>query len=103
MSANPHANGGVLLRPLRLPEFRDYAVAVPHPGEVDAEINPRSGQLSSRHHAANEDSRNFRVFGPDETARTVSRTCSRQPSAPGCGDHPRRRRISPRMAGSWRS
>ena len=42
MSANPHANGGSLLRDLRLPDFRDYAVEVPAPGAVDGRIHPAS-------------------------------------------------------------
>ena len=42
MSANPHANGGLLMRPLRLPDFRDYAVAVQQPGAVDGRGRPRS-------------------------------------------------------------
>ena len=68
MSANPRTNGGVLLRPLRLPEFRDYAVAVPHPGEVDAESTRVLGGFLRDTMRLNEDSRNFRIFGPDETA-----------------------------------
>ena len=68
MSANPRTNGGVLLRPLRLPEFRDYAVAVPHPGEVDAESTRVLGGFLRDTMRLNEDLRNFRIFGPDETA-----------------------------------
>ena len=45
MSANPHANGGLLLRDLRLPDFRDYAVKVPKPGAVDAEATRVQGQF----------------------------------------------------------
>ena len=45
MSANPHANGGLLLRDLRLPDFRDYAVAVPQPGAVDAEATRVQGEF----------------------------------------------------------
>ena len=48
MSANPHANGGLLLRDLRLPDFRDYAVEVPTPGAATAEVNPRHGPLPAR-------------------------------------------------------
>jgi xylulose-5-phosphate/fructose-6-phosphate phosphoketolase len=66
MSANPHANGGQLLRDLRLPEFREYAVAVPQPGAVTAEATRVQGRLIRDVIALNP--RNFRVFSPDETA-----------------------------------
>ena len=68
MGANPHANGGVLLAPLRLPDVRDYAVDVPAPGAVDAEATRITGRLLRDVMAQNRDARNFRVFGPDETA-----------------------------------
>ena len=48
MSANPHANGGLLLRDLRLPDFRDYAVKVPKPGAVDARGHARPGRVHPR-------------------------------------------------------
>ncbi|HEY3884862.1 MAG TPA: phosphoketolase family protein, partial [Vicinamibacterales bacterium] len=67
MGANPHANGGVLVRALRLPDFRDYAVAVDAPGQTDAEDTRVLGRFLRDVIAANEDQRNFRVFGPDET------------------------------------
>src|SRR5678815_4839129 len=68
MSANPHANGGLLLRDLRLPDFRDYAVAVPSPGAVDAEATRVQGAFLRDVLTRNADHRNFRLFGPDETA-----------------------------------
>jgi len=68
MSANPHANGGALMRPLRLPDFTRYAVAVPHPGEVDAEATRSLGEFLRDVMRDNAVHRNFRVFGPDETA-----------------------------------
>src|ERR1700722_15423148 len=68
MGANPHANGGLLLRDLALPDFRDYAVAVPTPGAVDAESTRLTGQFLRDVMRLNADSRNFRVMGPDETA-----------------------------------
>ncbi len=68
MSANPHANGGALMRPLRLPDFQDYAVAVKQPGEADAESTRILGTFLRDVMRANEASRNFRIFGPDETA-----------------------------------
>jgi len=67
MSANPHANGGEVLRALRLPDLAPYAVAVPSPGQTDAEATRVVGEFLRdvmRENAAN---RNFRVFGPDET------------------------------------
>ena len=65
MSANPHANGGLLLRDLRLPDFRDYAVTVPQPGAVDAEATQVQGEFIRDVITRNPD--NFRVFSPDET------------------------------------
>ena len=68
MSANPHANGGLLLEPLRLPAFTDYAVSVPSPGQVDGEATRVMGTFLRDVMKCNEAQRNFRVFGPDETA-----------------------------------
>ena len=68
MSASPHANGGVLMRPLRLPEFSDYAVPVATPGQSDAEATRVAGTFLRDVLRANEANRNFRIFGPDETA-----------------------------------
>jgi xylulose-5-phosphate/fructose-6-phosphate phosphoketolase len=68
MGANPHANGGLLLRDLRLPDFRDYAVEVPKPGAVFGEATRVLGQYLRDVVRLNRDQRNFRVFGPDETA-----------------------------------
>ena len=67
MSANPHTNGGLLLRDLELPDFRDYAVDVPKPGDVEAEATRVSGQFLRDVFTMNADSRNFRLMGPDET------------------------------------
>jgi xylulose-5-phosphate/fructose-6-phosphate phosphoketolase len=68
MGANPHANGGLLLRSLRVPEFRDYAVAVSEPGAVVAEATRVLGGFLRDVMKRNLESSNFRVFGPDETA-----------------------------------
>ena len=68
MGANPHANGGVLLRDLRLPDFRDYAIDVPAPGKVKGEDTRTCGKFLRDVIKLNEDQRNFRIFGPDETA-----------------------------------
>jgi xylulose-5-phosphate/fructose-6-phosphate phosphoketolase len=67
MSANPHANGGILLRELRIPDFREHAVKVTQPGAVTAEATRVSGKLLRDVMRLNLESRNFRVFGPDET------------------------------------
>jgi xylulose-5-phosphate/fructose-6-phosphate phosphoketolase len=91
MSANPHANGGLLLRDLRMPEFRDYAVAVPRPGAVDAEATRVQGQFIRDVIAGNPDT--FRVFSPDETTSNrwnavfeVTNRCSTAEIVPG-DDH----------------
>jgi xylulose-5-phosphate/fructose-6-phosphate phosphoketolase len=68
MGANPHANGGIFLRDLRLPDFRKYAVAVPAPGATDAESTRVMGTFLRDVFERNADRRNFRLFGPDETA-----------------------------------
>ncbi len=68
MGANPHANGGLLLRDLRLPDFRRYAVDLPTPGAVDAEDTKVLGEFLRDVIRENADLRNFRLFGPDETA-----------------------------------
>jgi xylulose-5-phosphate/fructose-6-phosphate phosphoketolase len=68
MGANPHANGGILLRDLELPEFRDYAVKVSKPGAVEAEATRIQGEFVRDVLKRNAEARNFRVFSPDETA-----------------------------------
>ncbi|MBN1363087.1 MAG: phosphoketolase family protein [Sedimentisphaerales bacterium] len=68
MGANPHANGGLLLKQLRMPDFREYAVDVPSPGAVRGEATRVLGQFLRDVMKLNLDRRNFRVFGPDETA-----------------------------------
>jgi xylulose-5-phosphate/fructose-6-phosphate phosphoketolase len=67
MGANPHANGGVLLRDLRLPDFRDYAIDVPTRGAPGAGDTRTLGPFLRDVVTQNQDLRNFRVFGPDET------------------------------------
>ncbi|MGC0141682.1 phosphoketolase family protein [Pseudactinotalea sp. Z1732] len=66
MSGNPHANGGLLLRDLRLPDHRDFAVDVPAPGARIDEPTKVLGRWLTEVIRANPD--NFRIFGPDETA-----------------------------------
>jgi xylulose-5-phosphate/fructose-6-phosphate phosphoketolase len=68
MGANPHANGGVLLKDLHIPDFRTHAVAVPAPGQADAEDTRVLGTFLRAVISANQASANFRIFGPDETA-----------------------------------
>ncbi len=67
MSANPHANGGALMRPLRMPDFTDYAVPVTHPGQTEAEATRVMGAFLRDVMRLSASTRNFRVFGPDET------------------------------------
>ncbi len=68
MGANPHANGGALLKDLKMPDFRDYALEVPGPGQVFGEATRVMGQFLRDVMKLNKDARNFRVMGPDETA-----------------------------------
>ncbi len=68
MGANPRANGGLLMRDLAMPDFRDYAVAVPQPGSRSAEATRVLGDFLRDVMKLNLATRNFRVFGPDETA-----------------------------------
>ena len=67
MGANPHANGGILLRDLRMPDFHVHAVDVPSPGAVDAQDTLVLGKFLRDVVKLNQDQRNFRIFGPDET------------------------------------
>jgi len=66
MSANPHANGGLLLKNLRMPEFRDYAVKVTKPGAIMAESTRVMGKFLSDVMKQNMEYKNFRLFSPDE-------------------------------------
>jgi len=68
MGANPHANGGLLLNDLKMPDFRDFAVDVAKPATVFAEATRVLGAFLRDVMRLNQDRRNFRVFGPDETA-----------------------------------
>jgi xylulose-5-phosphate/fructose-6-phosphate phosphoketolase len=68
MGMNPHANGGLLLKDLQLPDFRDYAVTVSKPGATISEATRVLGNMLRDVMKGNEGARNFRVFGPDETA-----------------------------------
>jgi len=68
MGMNPNANGGLLLEPLHLPSFRSYAINVKTPGSPESEATRVLGQYLRDVMKLNLDNRNFRVFGPDETA-----------------------------------
>ncbi|TIS30364.1 MAG: phosphoketolase, partial [Mesorhizobium sp.] len=68
MSANPHANGGLLRRSLDLPGLHDHAVAVARPGAVKAESTRVMGKFLRGVIELNDGSKNFRIVGPDETA-----------------------------------
>lgn len=68
MGANPHANGGVLLKNLKMPDFRDYAIKLSKPGQIFEEATRALGRFLRDIMKFNLDNKNFRVFGPDETA-----------------------------------
>ncbi|MGP6190719.1 MAG: phosphoketolase [Vulcanimicrobiaceae bacterium] len=94
MGANPHANGGLLLRDLLLPDFCDYAVAVPKPGTVYAESTRVAGTFLRDVMRDNAEAQNFRVFGPDETASNrlgalfeVTNRMWTEGIVPACDDH----------------
>jgi xylulose-5-phosphate/fructose-6-phosphate phosphoketolase len=82
MGANPHANGGILLRDLRMPDFAVHAVTVPAPGAVNAQDTLVLGQFLRDLVTLNQEQRHFRLFGPDETVSNllgaVFETTSRQ-------------------------
>ncbi len=91
MSANPHANGGLLLHDLRLPDFRDYALKVQKPGAMDGEATRVQGEFIRD--VVKSNSNNFRVFSPDETNSNrwgavfeVTNRCSTAEIIPG-DDH----------------
>ena len=67
MGSNPHANGGLLLRDLRTPDFSKYAVTVPAPGEAEAEDMAELGKYVKDVLKLNQKAKNFRIFSPDET------------------------------------
>ena len=67
MSANPHTNGGKLLRDLRTPDFKAYAVDVPSPGTVKAQDMMELGGYVRDLFVLNKENHNFRIFGPDES------------------------------------
>ena len=93
MGANPNANGGLLLKELKMPDFRDYAVQVSKPGDVQAESTRLQGEFIRDIIKLNEGTGNFRVFSPDETTSNrwnavfdVTDRCSTAEVIPG-DDH----------------
>ena len=68
MGANPNANGGLLMKDLVMPDFRDYSVPVVKPGTQNAEATKELGKFLRDVMQENSETKNFRVFGPDETA-----------------------------------
>ena len=68
MGANPHANGGLLLKELNMPDYREYAVSVPRPGAVEAEATRVMGRFLRDVMKLNANEHNFRLMGPDETS-----------------------------------
>lgn len=68
MGDNPHTNGGLLLKDLKMPDFTDYAIDVPAPGAAIAEATRVQGAFLRDVMKLNNDAQNFRLFGPDETA-----------------------------------
>ncbi len=68
MGANPHANGGLLLKELNVPDYREYAVSVPRPGTVEAEATRVMGRFLRDVMKLNANEHNFRLMGPDETS-----------------------------------
>ena len=68
MGANPHANGGILLKDLRMPDFRSYAVEVAKPGTTMAEATRVLGAMLRDVMQLNAEAHNFRIVGPDETS-----------------------------------
>ncbi len=71
MGANPHANGGILLRDLRMPDFRDHAVPVTAPGAIEVQDTQVLGRFLRDVAKLNQEQRNFRIFGPDETVSNL--------------------------------
>jgi xylulose-5-phosphate/fructose-6-phosphate phosphoketolase len=67
MGANPHTNGGILLHDLRMPDFHKHALKIPSPGAIDGQDTLVLGKFLRDVEKLNQDQRNFRIFGPDET------------------------------------
>ena len=96
MSANPHANGGILKKCLRLPDFRDYALKVDQPGAIEVENVPPLGNFLRDVMKSNMN--NFRVFGPDETTSNKLQAIYEVPRNSGLPSIS----LRTRMAANWR-
>ena len=93
ITANPHANGGLLRKPLDLPDFRDYAVKVEKPGQIDVSSTATLAHLLRD--VMRRNMTNFRVFGPDETASNkLDGDLRRQARRPGWRSSSRRMRTA---------
>ena len=99
MSANPHANGGVLRRELKLPDFRDYAVEVPHAGKVLHENTKPLGEFLRD--TMRNNMTTFRVFGPDETASNRLQSIYQVEQEDLAGRHAARGRRRGRARARW--
>lgn len=71
MGANPHTNGGLLLKDLRMPDFKTHAIPIPAPGAVDGQATVELGKFLRDVITLNQDQHNFRLFGPDETVSNL--------------------------------
>ena len=100
MGANPHANGGLLLRDLELPDFRDYAVDVPRPGDGDSRGDAGARRLPARRDAQQPE--RFRLFGPDETESNRLGAVFEATERTWDAESSRRTSTSRRTAASWR-
>ena len=81
ISGNPHANGGALMKPLALPDFRDFAVKVKEPGQISCSSTATLGAFLA--HVVADNLTSFRIFGPDETASNKLQAAYQQHSIAG--------------------
>ena len=99
MGSNPHANGGLLLRDLNLPDFRDYAVTVDQPGATMSEPTRVLGYIAPRRHPAQPRHRTSGWSGRTRRSPTGWTPCSRSPARPGRKPRCRWTSTWPRTAG----
>jgi xylulose-5-phosphate/fructose-6-phosphate phosphoketolase len=103
MGSNPHANGGILLRDLKMPDFRQHAVAVPSPGAVSGQDTLVLGNFLRDIASLNHE--NFRVFGPDETISNllgaVFEVTNRQWDAREVAERASMRGLAGRILADW--
>ena len=98
MGANPHANGGILLHDLRMPDFRAHAVPVPSPGAVDGAGHPGAGRVPARHRQAERDNAISASSARTRRCRICSARSLKSPTANGTREQLAERRI-PRARG----